>query len=210
MISSTVSVDAEESSRMINDTLSAHRESIDSISGRGGRRRRLPATGVDRQQIQRQATLVRLLSITESFCTERLLTEIESMMSATASDHVAVQKIWDDSHGRAIATWDALHKAYHAWLDVPKKTWTQLLDLTNARNAVAHGHGQLTWKQQRGDLKVLEEKLNNHEITLDGTRLILSEASISHAAALCRTFIIELDAILKGLKLPPMVAVTTT
>ncbi|ULD38926.1 hypothetical protein [Rhodococcus qingshengii] len=148
------------------------------------------------------------MSIVESFCTERLLVEMDAIIpsedasiGSKAKRHVAVQKIWDDSHGRAIASWDILHKTYHAWLAVPKSIWKQIIELTDARNAVAHGHGQLTWKQKRGGLQEIEnlrKRLATHEISLDGTQLVLTEQSVTHAAKLCRDFILELDEILRG------------
>ncbi|MFB9779533.1 hypothetical protein [Rhodococcus baikonurensis] len=210
MSSTTLSQDAEVSRNLINDTLSAHRESIDAITRHGGRPRRFPSTGVDRLQIQRQATLIRFLSITESFCTARLLTEIASLIPDTVSDHAAVQAMWDDSHDHATGSWRGIKEAYYSWLAVPRKTWTQLFDLTNARNAVAHGHGHLTWKQQRGNRIELEDKLGKHKITVDGTRLVLTEETITHVAQFCRAFILELDTILKDKKAALAVAAATT
>ncbi|WP_206492523.1 hypothetical protein [Rhodococcus sp. KRD162] len=210
MTSTTVSKDAEVSRNLINDTLAAHQESIDAITAHGSRPRRLPATRVDRVQIQRQATLIRFLSITESFCTARLLTEIASLIPNTVSDHAAVQAMWDDSHDRATGSWNGIRDAYYSWLAVPRKTWTQLLDLTNARNAVAHGHGHLTWKQQRGNRTELEDKLSKHKITVAGTRLVLTEETIAHVAQFCRGFILELDTILKDKKAALAVAAATT
>lgn len=210
MTSTTLSTDAEVSRNLINDSLSAHRESIDAITRHGGRPRRFPATRVDRLQIQRQATLIRFLSITESFCTARLLTEIASLIPDAVSDHAAVQAMWGDSHDRATGSWNGIKDAYYSWLAVPQKTWTQLLELTYARNAVAHGHGHLTFKQRRGNLTALKDKLERHKITVDGTRLVLTEEAIAHVAEFCRAFILELDTILKDKKAALAVAAATT
>ncbi|SDD26364.1 hypothetical protein [Rhodococcus tukisamuensis] len=193
-----LSLDAENSQRLINQTLAAHREMIDALSLSDSRARRLAAVNVaDREQLQRQATLVRFLSITESFCTERLLIEMEKAMAATS--HPGAQVMWEDSHDRAIGTWDSLKQTYKSWLGVDPKLWETLLILAKARNAVAHGYGQLTWKQQRDPNKrrTMEGNFRKFGITMDGTRVVLAEKSIDDSADVCHTFIRSLDEALR-------------
>lgn len=190
-----LSLDAEQSCTLINETLSAHDDAIDAITTHTVRRRRLPqAAGTNRAQIQRQATLIRFLSITESFSTERLLAEMNTIMSTVG--HPGAHKMREGAHDNAIRSWSAMQTAYHSWLGIPKGTWTTIIELTNARNAVAHGSGQLTWLQQRDNRAKLEEKLYRHLITLDDNRIILTEKSIDKAAKTCVAFIKNLDAAL--------------
>lgn len=196
MKSSTLSLDAEQSCTLINETLGAHEDTIASITSRRASRRRFPSpTGSDRAQIQRQATLVRFLSITESFSSERLLAEMDTVMSTLG--HEGALKMWEGAHKAAIQNWANQKDAYNKWLGVPSGSWTKIIELTNARNAVAHGSGQLTWMQQRGQLDELKVKLGRHLIALDGIRIVLTEDSIKHAAQTCIEFITTIDGTLR-------------
>lgn len=195
MTAAPLSADAEQSCQLINRTLAAHRDAIDALSSRPGPPRRLPAaTEVDREQLQRQATLVRFLSITEAFCTERLLSEMEGVMASTRHDGVGA--IWEDAYDRAIGSWKGQQDAFMNWLGVPRDLWTDVLQLTTARNAVAHGFGQLTQKQRRMKMQArqqLETNLRRHDIYVDGIRVILTEGSVTKAAASCQTMIVRID-----------------
>lgn len=187
-----LSSDAEQSRRLIFETLFGHRATIAAIRVRSVRRGRFPGapTG-DQEQIQRQATLVRFMSITDAFVTQRLYSELEAIKSTRKNP--ATQKVWNDLHDRATGSWKAQQQAYHSWLDVPEDLWKQIMDLADARNAVAHGYGELTLRQKRGKRETLENRLKPHQITLHGDRIILTESAIALAASTCRTFIKNID-----------------
>lgn len=190
MTARLLSADAEKSCQLINRTLASHREVIVALSSRPLPPRRLPKAAVDREQLQRQATLVRLLSITEAFCTERLLAELDGVVNPAG--HAAVTKIWTKAFDAATGTWNGQRDAFKDWLGVDRGRWTQVIELTWARNAVAHGYGELTQRQRR-ERGVLEAKLAAHDIVLNGDLIVLSENSISKAADTCRTFIKKVD-----------------
>jgi hypothetical protein len=191
-----LSLDAEQSCRLINETLAMHLDAIAAITTNGERPRRFPNPDkADREQLQRQATLIRLLAITESFSTERLHSEMDKII--TPLGHNGARKMWMEAHQTAIMGWEKQKNAYRKWLEVPDSTWTELFVLTEARNAVAHGSGRLTWLQQQKHMTKpasLPDRLRTQKITLVGNRILLTEQSIKQAAETCTTFIKELDA----------------
>ncbi len=194
-----LSLDAEQACRLINETLAMHLDAIAALTTNGVRPRRFPNPDkADREQLQRQATLIRFLAITESFSTERLHAEMDQII--TPLGHDGTRKMWMDAHKTAIMGWDKQKAAYDNWLKVPTRVWTRLLVLTEARNAAAHGSGQLTWLQQQKHTPKpasLTSRLNTQKITLDGNRVVLSEESIEQAAETCILFIEELDTSLR-------------
>lgn len=193
------SLDAEQSIRLLNETLAGHVEAMTAIAASGMRPRRFAASNKpDREQIQRQATLVRFLSITESFGTERLHAEMNKIISSL--HHDGARKMWLDAHKAAILGWEKQKAAYADWLQVPESKWTGLLVLTQARNAAAHGSGQLTWLQQQKSpksLNALKINLRNQLIEVTGNRIVLSEETIERAATTCAKFIHSIDAALR-------------
>jgi hypothetical protein len=153
------------------------------------KKRRLPGLEDDREQLQCQATLVRLLSITEAFCAERLLEEVEQIM--IPSRHQTVSNLWDDAAIDATRSWEAQKGAYKQWLGV-KHDWKAVEQLAEARNAVAHGLGSLTRRQRRTEQSVTQ-KLNAAGIKLEKGRLVLSDAILANAASVCREFVEQID-----------------
>lgn len=190
------SIDAEQSCRLLNETLGGHVDAITAIAASGVRPRRFAAPNKpDREQIQRQATLIRFLSITESFGTERLHAEMNKVISPL--NHDGARKMWLDAHKTAILGWEKQKGAYADWLKVPESMWTELLVLTQARNAAAHGSGQLTWLQQQKspkNLNTLKVNLKKQLIDVTGNQIVLSEEAIERAAATCTEFIKRIDA----------------
>ena len=190
-MSATVSTArAEEACELLFRTLAAHRDAVAGLTMRVASRR-IPVVGTDPEQLQCQATLVRLLSITESFCSERLLNELESAVDPDRHDVVA--QIWNSAYDAATSTWEKQQVHYNKWLGVNLgAAWTPIKDIAATRNAVAHGHGFLTQRQRRdrGDMK---SKLTPHQITLDGDRIVLSDSALAGVTATCRKFIETLD-----------------
>lgn len=178
--------------QLINQTHSLYQEWITrDLVALDSERRIASPNGMDSAQIQRQATLVRFLSITEAFATDLLYRRIESVMGEI--DHPAGRIIWEDRYDQAISNWSSLREVFNGWFGVDKKLWTDLLELTEARNAVAHGHGRLTWKQRRKSAEALELKLRRRSIVVRNDLIILSDESLREAARTCREFIEQLD-----------------
>lgn len=200
-----MSADAEAACHLIQQTLAGHREvtaALTAATGLGTRlsssralpqlpRRGLIRPTASRSQLHRQGTLVRFLAITESFCVERLFEEMLGVVNPSGPP--AGVSIWNSAFDAATGNWSNLRAAYKNWLSVDKGIWSRLLELTDARNAVAHGHGNLTYRQRRKDRSQLAAVLNRHRISLTGGQVFLSEESIDAAAVTCIQFIEQLD-----------------
>lgn len=188
MIPPVVTTEAEEASALLFQTLGAHRTAVAAL--RSLRPPRLPSSRIpDTEQIQCQSTLVRLLSITESFASQLLLREIDKVAARARS--VAIDRIWDDAAVKGTNTWNEQRDSYANWLGV-KVDWKVVERLAEARNAVAHGLGTLTRRQLRKEASV-RSKLKEAGIPLTGIRIVLSDAALSSAANDCRGLIYSLD-----------------
>jgi len=169
-------------------TLGAHRTAVANQPATDPQRR-LGDVVDDRKQIQCQATLLRLLSITESFCAERLLVEVEQVVSPPRSQTVA--NLWDDAAVMATKGWDDQKRAYKQWLGV-EPDWKPVDRLAEARNAVAHGLGSLT-RRQRRNAQSAKAKIEEAGIAMAGDQVALSDEALATAAAACRRVIEEVD-----------------
>jgi hypothetical protein len=188
MIPPVVYIEAEDASALLFQTLGAHRTAVAGLRPR--RAPRLPSGKIpDTEQIQCQSTLVRLLSITESFASQLLLREIDK--AAARAQSVSIDRIWEDAAVRGTSGWSDQEKAYKDWLGV-KIDWKAAERLAEARNAVAHGLGSLTRRQLRNEGSV-RYKLTQAGITLVGIRIVLSDAALLSAASDCRDLIHRLD-----------------
>ena len=115
------------------------------------------------------------------------------MQSLVNPDHNAViAQIWDKAFDSATNSWDNQRRAFKEWLNVDPNLWKKVINLTEARNAVAHGFGSLTQKQQR-HRESTRSKLKEHSIALVGDHVFLTEEAIGEAADTCRTFILKID-----------------
>jgi hypothetical protein len=188
MSTPVITVEAEDASALLFQTLGAHRIAVTALRPRPSPR--LPSGAIlDAEQIQCQSTLVRLLSITESFTSQLLLREIDQ--AAARAQSASIDTIWDDAAIRGTGTWHEQQSAYSNWLGV-KEDWKVVEQLAEARNAVAHGLGALTRRQLRHEASV-RRKLKEAGITLTGIRIVLSDAALASAAADCRDLIRRID-----------------
>ncbi|ASW85080.1 MULTISPECIES: hypothetical protein [Mycobacterium] len=184
---------AEDSLGLINRTLAGHTEALRALSNRDMERRRRLRPDVDRVQLQRQATLVRFVSIAEAFVVERLTDRVGSWADGT-SEHV--QGMWSSEVIKAIATWEKLKEQYKQWLNVNDSAlWRPMIGLTQVRNAVAHGLGVLTKMQlQPRSYQRTIGMLREIGISPDTDhRIVLSDEDIRNAARICREFVAALD-----------------
>jgi hypothetical protein len=183
-----ITTEAEDASALLFQTLGAHRTAVAALRSRPPPR--LPSGRTsDSEQIQCQSTLVRLLSITESFTSQLLLREIDK--AAARARSASIDRVWDDAATRGTSTWREQKDAYLNWLGV-KEDWKAVERLAEARNAVAHGLGTLTRRQLRNEASV-RHKLKEGGIILIGTRIVLSDAALASAAIDCRDLIHRVD-----------------
>lgn len=189
MSSQIISNEAEAASALLFKTLGAHRTAAAAFKSQPSVRLHhlLPA---DARQVQRQSTLLRLISITESFAGDLLTREMEVIVARADSSPVDV--IWDDAAVKATSSWREQREAYKKWFGVTQVDWSVIDKLAHARNAVAHGLGNLTRRQLR-DLASVRSALQSVNITLNGTRIVLTDDTLSNAAQSCRKLIYDLD-----------------
>ena len=181
---------AEVATRLLFQTVGGHKATMLTIPGRAPDSR-FPQSQVDLEQIQRQATLLRLVSITESYCAEQLLSRAE--LALPSDDNALYTLIWDAAALDATRTWVALKDAFKRWFGA-NPDWTKLDGLAEARNAIAHGLGSLT-RQQQGKRQSTMTKLNRTGILVDNNALILTDGDLTRAAVVCRSVIAEVDAL---------------
>lgn len=183
-----LSAEAEAASALLFRTLGAHRAAIAALKLRPPTRLRVAPDG-DPIQDRCQATLVRLLSITEAFASDMLSREVD--LSVANAGSVTATRVADDAVIRGTSTWQDQKKSYKDWLGVDED-WKAVERLAEARNAVAHGLGKLTRRQLRSEQSV-KSKLSAAGITIDDNRVVLSDASLAAATVACRNFIERLD-----------------
>jgi hypothetical protein len=188
MSPTALSAEAEASIELLFRTLGAHRVAVRSIRPRPPSRLRISSDS-DAIQERCQATLVRLLSITEAFATELLLRKIDRAVAMSRNPTVA--KVVDDTLVRATGNWADLMKSFKAWLGIDVD-WKAVERLVEARNAVAHGLGTLTRRQRRNEQSVVA-KLRAAGVAVRDGRIVLSDDTLAAAASACRDFIEELD-----------------
>jgi hypothetical protein len=179
---------AETATALLFLTLAGHRTTMQALP-RIFVQGRLAPPDVTTEQVQRQATLVRLMSITESFCATRLLDGAEIAIRPSANQLTSI--IWDDAALVATRTWESQKDAFGKWFGV-KPDWTEIDGLAEARNAVAHGLGTLTRRQLKSRSSTMA-KLNRTKITVTNDRLLLTDADLVRAVEKCRDLIAELD-----------------
>lgn len=187
-VSRVPSAEAEAASALLFRTLGAHRAAVAALKPRPLMRLRTCPDG-DPVQDRCQATLVRLLSITEAFTSEMLSREVDQAVAGMSNKTAA--KVADDAVIRGTSSWQDQKKSYKDWLSV-EEDWKAVERLAEARNAVAHGLGKLTRRQLRSEQSV-KSKLKAAGITVDDNRIVLSDENLAAAASACREFIERLD-----------------
>ncbi|MCC2333948.1 hypothetical protein [Cellulomonas wangsupingiae] len=189
MIPYVLTEEAEESCAQIRRALAAHlSEARRPVVPVGGRR--LRAQRHDRTAEQREATLVRIMSITEAFCADRLLTEVED--DIRPRNQGALAQIWNTSSTAAVSSWSNQQKYYKEWLRVTAIDWGYINSLAIARNAITHGLGRLT-RQQLLKRESNVSKLNSIDINVIQERIQITEANLRDIASRCVAHITSVD-----------------
>lgn len=183
---------AEDAGALLFRTLGHYRTAQASFLG--ARPRRLGRVRVSPAQEQAQATLVRMLSITEAFTGDTLLRHAEPL--ARASRHLVAVAVYDDAAVAAVRDWQAMRAAYKRWLEVPWRDpeYGPVQTLADARNAVVHGLGTLTRQQTRKDASGLRARLTAAKAVVGADdSLVLPEEFVVEAARTCRRFVRHVD-----------------
>lgn len=180
--------EAESSTEQLFHALGAHRTLI-LMHHQGSTYRTRLAQSTSITEIQRQSTLIRLLSITEAFALELLLREMDSAFSVVK--HSGIARLWSNASTRNTGTWSEQQKAYKDWLDV-KFDYRDIEGFIEARNSIAHGLGTLTRRQKANESSTLS-KLKAVGIETQSGKIMLSEEILESATLACRSVIHSLD-----------------
>lgn len=183
-----LSLRAEAACRLLNLSIGLHRTQVLIVGGRSFVSR-LEAPDFDGLQVQRQGILLRMLSITESYCADHLLEVAEVDVEPAASEVRA--RIWNQSSIGAISTWSGIQDSYKKWLSI-RPDWNRLNRLVEVRNAIAHGLGELT-RMQRIKRVSTVDKIKAAGIRIDGDRIVLEERDLDQAKRDCVALITEID-----------------
>lgn len=192
------SLAAEQAIRAMLSTVAQHRrQEVTLASGRRivGRLRRLP-TPEQAAEVRRQATYFRLVSLMEAFVTQELVTRFEAQVPPPRSD--VIEAIYTKAEDAAIASWSAMTDHYRDWLGIrinqeTCRSWRDVQTMTNVRNAISHGVGDLTRRMARKDLAQLEQGFRQIEVEIEGRSIRVSDAAVRLAAMSGRSFVEWLD-----------------
>ncbi|WP_063130228.1 hypothetical protein [Nocardia fusca] len=170
------SAEAEASVALLFRTLAYHQIAAAAFPVEPAGRLR-PDAAADRVQEQRQATLLRPLSTTEAFAADLLAREVEQTFESLSSEVLTAAV--DDSLISASNTWDSQRQAYKKWLSIikPAVDWTPIERLADARNAIAHGLGELTRRQKQSGTSIPARLLNAGIVVVD-SRVVLTDANV--------------------------------
>lgn len=160
-----------------------------------GRLRAL-TTSAGSVQIRRQAMLVRITSIVEAHVSHQLVQRLESHVPpprATILDDVYVR-----AEDKAIGNWRSMVDHYRRWFDIKITQrecppWRRIEAMRNARNAVAHGLGELTRRMARRNTDQLKRDFATLGITITGSAIVITEESLRRAAFSACEFLEWLD-----------------
>jgi hypothetical protein len=143
------------------------------------------------QERAAQNAIVRIVSITEAFVFGRLLDATEPRLPAEP----LVDVLWESEINSAL-TWEGRIKS---WLRLHKvnleraSSYKSFRSFIDARNAIAHGLGQLTWHQLKARRDVAAG-LRAAGIDVRSGRLVLTGKVVEDCARQAVSFIAELDA----------------
>ncbi len=179
-----LSAEAEDATALLRSTVAQHVGLERTLLGAGFPVRRGRLTVISAAEQRRQATLTRLISITEAFLARRLVDRAEARV-LPAADSIR-EAVWTKAEEQATGSWPNLAAHYAKWLSVPlakNGDFKRVLVHVDARNAVAHGVGELTRRQRRQG-RSLTDALSAEGYVLVGGRVDISESVIRTACLL--------------------------
>lgn len=193
------SVAAEQSVRLLMATLAQHRRQEAALAPtsplRLGRLRTLP-TSSGSAQVRRQATMMRLMSIVEAFVADRLVERFEPHVPPPRT--LILEDVYVRAEDNAIGSWPKMTEHYGRWFNIKFNAtacpaWQRIDAMTNARNAVAHGLGELTRRMARKGTHQLQRDFATLGISVSGNAVAISERALRECALTGREFIEWLD-----------------
>jgi hypothetical protein len=184
---------AEAARLLVNQALGFHRTQMAGLATRA-HRSRLAAPILDTAQVQRQATVLRMISITEAFCVDRLLDLAEKEVAPT--DSSVRNLIWQRSSVAAVSTWPSIQATYKTWYSI-RPSWTRINQLLEVRNAIAHGLGRLT-RVQKSHAKATIGRITQAGVTVVGDLVVLEEPDLQYVRQVCVDLVSEVDQLVQS------------
>jgi hypothetical protein len=186
---------AESSCGLANVALAQYREQRVASAQRSrrptliARRERQVASLTDR--FRSYDALTRLVAIAEEFSVSRFIEASEARLP----DDPFVELLWDAELDRAGDTWPkrtAAWETYHAVKLSSFPSHNALQGFIEARNAIAHGLGELTRRQLRQRTRTAG-RLKNAGIPIQGNALGVSADNVEVCAEVVKSFVVWLD-----------------
>jgi hypothetical protein len=191
-----LSAGAEQTNRLLMSTLAQYirQEALwTSYPRPRGRLSVLPTSSASRQ-IRAQSSLMRLASIVEAHTVHELVKYLEPQVPKPMSS--VLEDIYASAEDRAIGSWPSIIDAYKRWPSVKIDKWDEwkkMIAIQDARNAIAHGVGELTRRQARKNQATLTASLKLIGIAVNGIQLEFSDSAIREVANVSRRFVSWLD-----------------
>ncbi|TRW45310.1 hypothetical protein [Georgenia yuyongxinii] len=135
-----------------------------------------------------ESTLVRLVSITESFCFGELARHLETKAPPPRTD--LIERLYLDAEERAISSWSQATSAFKSWAKVTLSdqgaTWQDFRAIVEARNAVIHGLGSFTGRQRRDkSYTATKRRLSKLGFGVTGDRIQVTPSALRASGRLC-------------------------
>lgn len=199
---------AEDYARLIMLTYAQHQRGEHALGQLADIRGRLSPSTTDfsYQDVRAHATIIRMASIVESFTSISLANRLEAFVPLPRP--AFVEDLYYREENAALGGWEQMKSRYKKWvggLDISScQGYSTVMSLVEARNAVAHGLGTLTRRQQRGaNLGSLIAGLRAIGMNVDAqNRVTIPPSALRKAAGDCRSFIVSLDVELQQIPLP--------
>lgn len=137
-------------------------------------------------------TIAQMVSVSEQFSVSRLFNHVESSLEGSTD---MAFLLWEQSQGSIESSWERQAAAWNTYAQLSIKahaSFKALDPFIEVRNAVMHGLGNLTRRQQRR-AQSLVPTLAGAGITVDGIRVALNTANVKDCRDVTVAFIEWLD-----------------
>ncbi|TFH70621.1 hypothetical protein [Cellulomonas sp. HD19AZ1] len=181
---------AETACTLINRAVAGYLTAERTAASSPPARRRLRSAQQSRLGEQRDAAVIRIASITEAFCADRLIDEVEAEMDLPTAQRLL--ELWQSAAINATSSWKSQRDHYKDWLGIRGISWDFVMGVATARNSIAHGLGSLT-RMQLKSRKSTETQLKNASIALAGDRVLIDASSLRSIATGCIAHLLAVD-----------------
>ena len=183
-----VSDRAEAALTLINLAMGQHQREISNLVA--GQPKRLSTDVHDAKHSLRQSTIVRVASITEAFCVDRLMAMAVKELEPDKS--VVRRAMFDEALRGATGTWSSIRKAFADWHGV-KPNWKSLEGVQEVRNAIAHGLGRFTHRQISSRTATVQ-RIRQIGLDVDSDdRIVLVDGDVLRVSLVCKQLIRDVD-----------------